>query len=35
MSNTRETLKSFFQKIGSTTSTSLSYNLDNDVGENI
>lgn len=35
MSNTRETLKSFFQNIGSTTSTSLSYNLDNDVGENI
>ncbi len=35
MSNTRETLKSFFQKIGSTSSTSLSYNLDNDVGENI
>ena len=36
MSTTRETLKSFFnQKVGSTTSTSLSYNLDNEAGENI
>ena len=35
MSDTRKTLKDYFQKIGSNSSNKINYNLDNEVGEEI